>query len=83
MYHYLTFLTTPAPLTMFRGIYKLPAGFYLGLSREGKITAKRYWDAVPGQSPAVATSRGWISKAASATTSTASQRACAARLPNE
>src|SRR6266852_1433067 len=52
MYHYLTFLTTPAPLTMFRGIYKLPAGFYLGLSREGKITAKRYWDAVPGQSPA-------------------------------
>jgi asparagine synthase (glutamine-hydrolysing) len=52
MYHYLTFLTTPAPLTMFHGIYKLPAGFYLGLSREGKITAKRYWDAVPGQSPA-------------------------------
>ncbi len=52
MYHYLTFLTTPAPLTMFRGIYKMPAGFYLGLSREGKITAKRYWDAVPGQSAA-------------------------------
>jgi asparagine synthase (glutamine-hydrolysing) len=52
MYHYLTFLTTPAPLTMFRGIYKLPAGFYLGLSRDGKLSAKRYWDAVPGQSPA-------------------------------
>jgi len=52
MYHYLTFLTTPAPLTMFRGIYKLPAGFYLGLSEQGKITAKRYWDAMPGQSPA-------------------------------
>ena len=52
MYHYLTFLTTPAPLTMFRGIYKLPAGFYLGVSRGGKLTAKRYWDAVPGQSPA-------------------------------
>jgi asparagine synthase (glutamine-hydrolysing) len=52
MYHYLTFLTTPAPMTMFRGIYKLPAGFYLGVSRDGKITARRYWDAVPGQSPA-------------------------------
>ncbi len=26
MYHYLSFLTTPAPLTMMRGIYKLPAG---------------------------------------------------------
>jgi asparagine synthase (glutamine-hydrolysing) len=54
MYHYLSFMTTPAPLTMFRGIYKLPAGFYLGLSRDGKITAKRYWDAVPGQSAAPA-----------------------------
>jgi asparagine synthase (glutamine-hydrolysing) len=52
MFHYLTFLTTPAPLTMFRGIYKLPAGFYLGLSREGRISATRYWDAAPGQSPA-------------------------------
>ena len=52
MYHYLSFLTTPAPLTMFRGIYKLPAGYYLGISRNGKISATRYWDAVPGQSAA-------------------------------
>lgn len=54
MYHYLTFLTTPAPLTMFRGIYKLPAGFYLGIDRDGKLTSKRYWDSVPNQSPAPA-----------------------------
>lgn len=53
MYHYLTFLTTPAPLTMFRGIYKLPAGFYLGVSGGGKVTARRYWDAVPGRSTAL------------------------------
>ena len=26
VYHYLSFLTTPAPLTMFRGIFKMPAG---------------------------------------------------------
>ncbi len=26
VYHYLSFLTTPAPLTMFRGVYKMPAG---------------------------------------------------------
>ena len=25
-WHYLTFIVTPAPLTMFRGIFKLPAG---------------------------------------------------------
>jgi asparagine synthase (glutamine-hydrolysing) len=52
MFHYLSFLTTPAPLTMFRGIYKLPAGYCLGISRNGKVSATRYWDAVPGQSAA-------------------------------
>lgn len=58
MFHYLTFLTTPAPMTMFRGVYKLPAGYYLGLSRDGQLRATRYWDAVPGQSPAVLDTRG-------------------------
>ena len=49
MYHYLSFLTTPAPLTMFRGIYKLPAGHAMTVDRSGAIKAWRYWDAVPGQ----------------------------------
>ncbi|MFP8835081.1 asparagine synthase (glutamine-hydrolyzing) [Hydrogenophaga sp. XSHU_21] len=49
MYHYLSFLTTPAPLTMFRGIYKLPAGYAMTVDRAGAIKAWRYWDAVPGQ----------------------------------
>jgi len=49
MYHYLSFLTTPAPLTMFRGIYKLPAGHAMTVDRQGAIKAWRYWDAVPGQ----------------------------------
>ncbi len=26
--HYLTYLATPAPMTLFEGVYKLPAGFY-------------------------------------------------------
>jgi asparagine synthase (glutamine-hydrolysing) len=47
MYHYLTFLTTPAPLTMFEGIYKLPAGWYLHVDSTGRMSARRYWDAVP------------------------------------
>ncbi len=50
MQHYLTFLTTPAPLTMFEGIYKLPAGHYLTASQGGGLSASRYWDALPGQS---------------------------------
>lgn len=49
MYHYLSFLTTPAPLTMFRGIYKLPAGCWMQISSDGTLDWKRYWDATPGQ----------------------------------
>jgi len=49
MFHYLSFLTTPAPLTMFKGIYKLPAGHVLEIDREGKMNARRYYDAMPGQ----------------------------------
>lgn len=48
MYHYLSFLTTPAPMTMMRGIYKLPAGCSLTIDRSGKAAVSRYWDAVPG-----------------------------------
>ncbi len=50
LYHYLTYLTTPAPLTMFDGIYKLPAATYLEISVTGDLSAHRYWDAVPGRS---------------------------------
>jgi len=49
MYHYLSFLTTPAPLTMFRGIYKLPAGHTLSVAAGGRPVLRRYWDPVPGQ----------------------------------
>lgn len=49
MYHYLSFLTTPAPLTMFRGVFKLPAGHYLQLRPGGPMKIRRYWDAVPGR----------------------------------
>lgn len=49
MYHYLSFLTTPAPLTMFKGIYKLPAGYYLQVKEGGERRSCQYWDALPGQ----------------------------------
>jgi asparagine synthase (glutamine-hydrolysing) len=47
LYHYLTFLTTPAPQTLFRGIQKLPAGHMLIITRDGTLTIKQYWDALP------------------------------------
>ena len=51
LYHYLTFLTTPAPTTLFRGIQKLPAGHVLTLKREGALKIERYWDALPPSDP--------------------------------
>lgn len=48
LYHYLTFLTTPAPRTIYRDIYKLPAGHLLVISRNGSTRLEQYWDALPG-----------------------------------
>jgi asparagine synthase (glutamine-hydrolysing) len=47
LYHYLTFLTTPAPTTLFRNVRKIPAGHMLTVSRDGMIDLRRYWDALP------------------------------------
>lgn len=48
--HYLSFMVSPAPLTMFRGIFKLPAGHIMEVEADGSARARRYWDALPGQS---------------------------------
>jgi asparagine synthase (glutamine-hydrolysing) len=47
LYHYLTFLTTPAPRTLFRNIQKLPAGHMLLIKRDGTTELKQYWDPLP------------------------------------
>lgn len=43
-YHYLSFLATPAPQTLFDGINKLPNGMWLRIKEDGQITENRYWD---------------------------------------
>ena len=43
-YHYLSFLTTPAPQTLFDGIRKLPPGTWLRVRDSGSIEERRYWD---------------------------------------
>jgi len=43
-YNFLSFLTVPAPDTMFKNIYKLTSGCYLKLSEKGDIKIQRYWD---------------------------------------
>ena len=47
LYHYLSFLTTPAPRTLFRGVGKLPAGHVMVFGRDGSAETIRYWDALP------------------------------------
>lgn len=56
LYHYLTFLTTPAPTTLFKNIFKLPAGHLLTLGRDGQLNIKQYWDALPPEEQPARTS---------------------------
>jgi asparagine synthase (glutamine-hydrolysing) len=45
--HYLSFMVAPAPLTLFSGIYKLPATHIMEVGENGEIQTRRYWDALP------------------------------------
>ena len=51
LHHYLSFLTTPAPLTLFEGIHKLPAGHTLTVDRHGNLTLEEWWDVFDGVRP--------------------------------
>lgn len=44
LYHYLSFLTVPAPETLFAGIRKLPNGTWLRVRPDGSVTEQRYWE---------------------------------------
>jgi asparagine synthase (glutamine-hydrolysing) len=50
-YHFLSFLTTPAPQTLFRGIHKLPGGTWLRVHCDGKMEEYRYWDVLDNTKP--------------------------------
>ena len=56
LYHFLSFLTTPAPLTLFERIRKLPAGNWLRVGEDGRIEQSRYWDVWECTSPLVGVS---------------------------
>jgi len=44
LFHYLSFLTTPAPRTLYRGIQKLQPGTWLRVRPDGSVQEYRYWD---------------------------------------
>ena len=45
LFHYLSLMTTPAPMTMFAGISKLEAGTWLKVRRGATPVVQRWWDA--------------------------------------
>ena len=51
LYHFLSFLTTPAPLTMFAGINKLPAATWLRVDLDGTLEERRWWDPLDEAAP--------------------------------
>jgi asparagine synthase (glutamine-hydrolysing) len=59
LYHYLSFLTSPAPNTLFRDIRKLPAGHLLTVERDGSTRMTRYFDALPPAEPVERSDEEW------------------------
>lgn len=43
-FHYLSFLTTPAPMTLFEDIFKLPPSTWMKISSDGTVRQQKYWD---------------------------------------
>ncbi len=44
LYHFMSFITIPAPLTLFEGIYKIPAGHFAIVNNDGHLRVEQYWD---------------------------------------
>jgi asparagine synthase (glutamine-hydrolysing) len=53
LFHYLSFLTTPAPQTLFNGIQKMRPGTWLRVRADGQIREHAYWDVLDHTSPLV------------------------------
>lgn len=53
LFHYLSFLTTPAPMTLFDGINKLAAGTWIKINANGETETNRWWDALDDVEPII------------------------------
>ncbi|MCB0412121.1 MAG: asparagine synthase (glutamine-hydrolyzing), partial [Bdellovibrionales bacterium] len=61
-FHFLSFLTTPAPMTLFKGIKKLPGGTWLKVTPDGNVEEHRYWDVWDNVTPMKKASEDEIAK---------------------
>jgi asparagine synthase (glutamine-hydrolysing) len=55
-WHYLTFIVAPAPLTMFKNIFKLPAAHTMTIRHDGTASARPHWDCRPNKADLFSTS---------------------------
>jgi asparagine synthase (glutamine-hydrolysing) len=62
LYHYLSFLTTPGPQTLFDGIRKLAPGTWLRVKPDGTIQEYKYWDVLDHTQPLTNVSENEISE---------------------
>jgi asparagine synthase (glutamine-hydrolysing) len=62
LFHYLSFLTTPSPQTLFSGIRKLAGGTWLRIRANGEMDEHRYWDALTHTRPLVGVSDAEIAE---------------------
>lgn len=62
IYHYLTFLTSAPPHTLFKGIKKLQGGCWLRIKKDGSISENRYWDVLDNTYPLINSSEDEIAK---------------------
>jgi len=46
LYHYLTFMVAPAPYTIFEGVYKLPAGYFIAVDDKKNIEFVEWYNPV-------------------------------------
>lgn len=46
LYHYLTYLATPAPMTLYKDIYKLPPSFYVKIDANRNITFHEWYSPI-------------------------------------
>jgi asparagine synthase (glutamine-hydrolysing) len=51
LFHYLSFISTPAPDTLFAGIRKLQHGSFLTIDADGQHREERYWDVLDHTTP--------------------------------
>ncbi len=51
LFHYLSFYVSPAPRTLFRGVYKLAPGTAVTVYRDGRMRQRRWWNMLEAARP--------------------------------